>query len=194
MREFVLLIRSEGDTVASLSPQQQKRHVEKVGNFIKRMVTDGRMKAAQPLEMQGSMLSYSQGKFTDGPFNETKEVQYYHILLLIRSEGDTVASLSPQQQKRHVEKVGNFIKRMVTDGRMKAAQPLEMQGSMLSYSQGKFTDGPFNETKEVISGYYHILAKDLAEATEIAKSDPRFEDGEWRIEIRPIMKIDGINE
>ena len=73
---------------------------------------------------------------------------------------------------------------------MKAAQPLEMEGSMLSYKNGRFNDGPFYETKEVISGYYHIIAKDLKEATEIAKSDPRFEAGEWRIEIRPIMKVD----
>ena len=70
---------------------------------------------------------------------------------------------------------------------------LEMEGSMLSFKNGKFIDGPINETKEVISGYYHIVAKDLNEAIEIAKSDPRFEDGDWRIEIRTIMKVDGIN-
>ena len=83
---------------------------------------------------------------------------------------------------------------MVSEGKMKSAQPLEMQGSILSYENGSFTDGPFNETKEVISAYYHILARDLKEAVEIAKSDPRFEDGKWRMEVRPIMKIDGINE
>ena len=43
---------------------------------------------------------------------------------------------------------------------------------------GSFIDGPINETKEVISGYYHILAKDLKEVIEIAKSDPGFEDSE----------------
>ncbi len=32
-----------------------------------------------------------------------------------------------------------------------------------------------------------------AQPLEIAKSDPRFEDGEWRIEVRPIMKVEGIN-
>jgi len=41
--------------------------------------------------------------------------------------------------------------------------------------------------------YYHILANDLKEAVEIAKSDPRFEDGKWKIEVRPIMKVEGIN-
>lgn len=116
------------------------------------------------------------------------------FMLFIRSEGNPVANLEPEQQQEHVKKVGGFIKKMVSEGKMKSAQPLEMQGSILSYENGSFTDGPFNETKEVISGYYHILAKDLKEAVEIAKSDPRFEDGKWRMEVRPIMKVDGINE
>ena len=114
-------------------------------------------------------------------------------MLFIRNEGNPVADLSPEQQQGHVQKVSRFIKQMVKDGKMKAAQPLQMEGRMLSFEHGKFIDGPFNETKEVISGYYSILANDLAEALEIAKSDPRFEDGKWRIEIRPIMKVDGIN-
>jgi len=76
---------------------------------------------------------------------------------------------------------------------MKAVQPLEMEGSIISFQNGSFIDGPFNETKEVISGYYHILAEDLDAAVKIAKNDPRFEDGNWRIEIRPIMKVEGIN-
>jgi len=89
--------------------------------------------------------------------------------------------------------VGAFIKGLVEQQKMKAAQPLEMEGSIISFKNGNFIDGPFNETKEVISGYYHIVAKDLNEAVKIAKSDPRFEDGNWRVEIRPIMKVDGIN-
>lgn len=115
------------------------------------------------------------------------------FMLFIRNEGNPIAKLSPQQQQEHVQKVGGFIKNLVGEGKMKAAQPLEMEGSMVSFDNGSFTDGPFNETKEVISGYYHILAEDLNEAVAIAKADPRFEDGKWRIEIRPIMKVDGIN-
>ena len=42
-------------------------------------------------------------------------------------------------------------------------------------------------------GMTHILAKDLHEAVEIAKSDPRVDDGIWKIEVRPIMKVEGIN-
>lgn len=115
------------------------------------------------------------------------------FMVFIKSEGNPVADLSPEQQQEHIQKVGAYIKNMVGEGKMKAAQPLQMKGTILSQENGRFVDGPFNETKEVISGYYHILANDLAEAIEISKGDPRFEDGKWRMEIRPIMKVDGIN-
>ena len=115
------------------------------------------------------------------------------FMLFIKSEGNPIADLSLEQQQEHVQKVGNFIKGLVEQNKMKAAQPLEMEGTIISFKNGDFIDGPFNETKEVISGYYHILAEDLAEAVKIAKSDPRFEDGNWRMEIRPIMKVEGIN-
>lgn len=115
------------------------------------------------------------------------------FMLFIRSEEKPKANLSPEQLQQHIEKIGSFIKRLADEGRMKSAQPLEMEGRMLSYKNGKIIDGPYNETKEVISGYYHLLAKDLEEAVEITKGDPRFEEGIWRIEIRPIKKVDGIN-
>ena len=115
------------------------------------------------------------------------------FMLFIRNEGNPVEKLSPEELQNHIQKVGGFITKLVSDGVMKSAQPLEMEGKIISRKNGAFIDGPFNETKEVISGYYHILAEDLNAAVEIAKSDPRFEDGEWRMEIRPIMKVEGIN-
>ena len=101
--------------------------------------------------------------------------------------------LSPEQQQAHVQKVGAYIKRLFETGKMKAALPLEMEGRIISQKEGKFVDDSFDETKEVISGYYHILASDLDEAIAIGRADPRFEDGDWKLEIRPIMKVDGIS-
>lgn len=115
------------------------------------------------------------------------------FMLFIRSEVEPKADLSPEQLQQHIEKVGSFIKRLMEEGRMKSAQPLEMEGRILSYKNNKIVDGPFNEAKEVISGYYHLLAKDLEEAIEIAKQDPRFEEGIWRVEVRPVKKVEGIN-
>jgi hypothetical protein len=115
------------------------------------------------------------------------------FIVLIKNEGNPVVNLSPERQQEHVQKVGAYIKGLFENGKMKAAQPLEMEGIIISKKEGELIEGPFNETKEVISGYYHILASDLNESIEIAKADPGFEDGDWRLEVRPIMKVDGIN-
>lgn len=114
-------------------------------------------------------------------------------MLFIQSTGNPVARMSPDEQQHHVQKVGAFIENLAKQGNLKDAQPLEMQGVVVSGKKGALTDGPFNESKEVIAGFYHLLANDLEEAVVIAKSDPRFEDEGWRIEVRPIMKVEGIN-
>ena len=63
---------------------------------------------------------------------------------------------------------------------------------MIFRKGGSWKEEPFNETKEVIVGYYHILADDLDEAIAIAKRNPEFEYATTaRIEVRPIkMKED----
>jgi hypothetical protein len=81
----------------------------------------------------------------------------------------------------------------MADGKLKSAQPLEMGGAILSNKSGSLIDGPFTETKEVLVGYFHIVAKDLIEAIEIAKANPIFEDIEVSFEIRPIKNVNGIN-
>lgn len=101
--------------------------------------------------------------------------------------------MSAEQQQRHVQKIGNYIKGLMEEGKLKGAQPLEMDGAMLHGKKGVFKDGPFNESKEVIVGYFHILAKNLKEAVQIAKANPMFEDQEARMEIRPIKTLEGIN-
>lgn len=116
------------------------------------------------------------------------------FMLFIHSEGDPMKAASPEEMLQHVNKVGAYIQKLASEGRLKGAQPLEYGGVSITGSKGSFIDGPFNESKEVISGYYHILARNLDEAIGIAKADPRFDDGAWKIEVRPIMKVEGINQ
>src|SRR2546423_14551963 len=115
------------------------------------------------------------------------------FLLLIRTEGDHLEKLPLKEQQEHVQRVGNYIGNLAKEGKLKSAQPLEMEGTLVSARKGKLKDGPFNETKEVIAGYFLITANDLKEAIEIAKRNPVFEDETARIEVRPITKMEGIN-
>ena len=115
------------------------------------------------------------------------------FMAFIYTEGDHMAEMSPAQQQDHVERVGGYIQKLMKSGKMKAAQPLELTGATISGVKGALQDGPFNETKEIIGGYYHMEAENIEEVVELLKQDPRFEDGPWKIEIRPIRVVQGIN-
>ena len=116
------------------------------------------------------------------------------FMLFIRTEGDPWQLMSPEQMQVHVQKGINYIGDLMQKGILKSAQPLDMAGKMVSGAAGSLKDGPFNETKEVIAGYFHIVAKDIDEALAIAKANPIFEDGLGaKIEVRPIRIVEGIN-
>jgi len=115
------------------------------------------------------------------------------FMAFIYTEGDHMAKMSPEQQQDHVERVGGFIQGLMQSGKMKGAQPLELSGITISGTKDNLHDSPFNESKEVIGGYYHMVGDSLEEVADIFRKDPRFEDGPWRIEIRQIRVVQGIN-
>jgi hypothetical protein len=109
------------------------------------------------------------------------------FMLLIRNEIDHQAAWSQEQHRQFLKSCENYIGKLMMDGKLKIAQPLIREGVIVSRSNGTWKEIPFNETKEVQVGYYHILAKDMNEAIEIAKGNPEFEYGAAaRIEVRPI--------
>jgi hypothetical protein len=115
------------------------------------------------------------------------------FMLFIKTKGDHLATLSPEQQQAHVQKIGKYIGGLMESGKLKGAQPLELEGAVIHGNKGVFKDGPFNESKEVIVGYFHIVAENMEEAIAIAKANPMFEDQEGTVEIKAIKQMDGIN-
>ena len=109
------------------------------------------------------------------------------FMLLIRNEIDHQVAWSPERHQQFLKSCESYIGNLKKDGKLKAAQPLVREGVIISGSKGNWKEIPFKETKEVQVGYYHILAKDMNEAIEIAKGNPEFEFGTTaRIEVRPI--------
>jgi hypothetical protein len=109
------------------------------------------------------------------------------FMLLIRNEIDHQDSWPPERHKEFVEKCMVYIDNLTKEGKLKSAQPMIREGTMVSGSKGNWKEGPFHEAKEVIVGYYHILANDLNDAIAIAKQNPEFEYGKTaRVEVRPI--------
>src|SRR5687768_15297055 len=117
------------------------------------------------------------------------------FMLLVRTEGDHLLTLSAEEQHEHLEKVKDYIEDLMKAGSLKSAQPLDLESAIISGTKGKLKDGPFNEAKEVIAGYFLIKAKDMKEAIEIGKRNPVFALGTTaRIEVRPIKILEGIND
>jgi len=116
------------------------------------------------------------------------------FLLILRTEGDVWTSLSPEQLQKHIQKGTAYIGKLINDGKLKSAQPLDKGSRIVFETNGMIKDGPFNETKEVIAGYFHLLAKDINEAVEIAKANPIFQDIPTKIEVHPMKIIGGIND
>lgn len=112
-------------------------------------------------------------------------------MLLIRNEIDHQAARSPEQNQEFLEKCRDYIDALTKAGKLKSAQPLVREGKIISGSKGTWMDVPFDETKEVIVGYYHVLADDLDDAIAIAKDNPEFDYGATaRIEVRPIKMME----
>ena len=109
-------------------------------------------------------------------------------MLFIRNEIDHQAAWSREQHQQFLKKCEDYIGSLTKKGKLISAQPLVREGEMLSGSNGVWKETPFNEAKEVIVGYYHILAEDLNDAVAIAKGNPEFEYGTTaRIEVRPVQ-------
>ena len=108
-------------------------------------------------------------------------------MLLIRNEIDHQVGWSAQQHQQFLKACEKYISNLKKDEKLKATQPLVREGKMISGSKRAWKESAFNESKEVIVGYYHILASDIKEAIEIAKQNPEFEYSTTaRVEVRPI--------
>jgi hypothetical protein len=113
------------------------------------------------------------------------------FLLILRTEGSVWTDLPPDQLKLHMEHGMAYIGKLISDGKLKSASPVDKGSKLITGSRGSFTDHPFNESKEVIAGYFLVTANDIEEAIEIAKANPIFNDIPTKIEVHPMMTVGG---
>jgi len=102
---------------------------------------------------------------------------------LVISRGQWDKDLSREEIQKAIDQFYIWLARLVDEGKMKTGQRLANQGKTVS--RKIVTDGPFGETKEVIGGYWFIIAGSLDEAAQIAAENPCLKCGLF-YEIRPI--------
>src|SRR5215831_4658852 len=94
--------------------------------------------------------------------------------------------LSPEQIQTVMDQWKNWFERLKTEGKVKAGQPLEREGKIVSGKNGRVVaDGPFAESKEAVGGYFILDVGSIDEAVAIAKGCPGLQFGAI-VEVRPI--------
>jgi hypothetical protein len=95
---------------------------------------------------------------------------------------------SPAEMQAHMQKWAAWVKDLSGRGLFKAGEPLEEGGRVVKGKKRAVTDGPFAEHKDLVGGYLLVTAKDLDEATEVAKECPIF-DLDGQVEVRAVRAM-----
>lgn len=116
--------------------------------------------------------------------NESQKNEY---LLFFRG-GDWTKGLSPEEIQTAVNQMMTWLEGFSKQGKLKAAQPLERTGKVVSGKNGRIVqDGPYTESKEIVGGYGLFALASLDEAVAIAKTCPMLEHG-GVVEVRQIAE------
>ena len=97
--------------------------------------------------------------------------------------------LSPTELQQHLARWNEWTAGLMKAGRHAGGQPLAYPGTGKTV-RGRdrlVTDGPYAESKDLVSGTLTVLAASLEEAAELARGCPILElDGS--VEVRPVLE------
>jgi len=102
-------------------------------------------------------------------------------LLISRGQWDDTASKEDVQNA--IDRFYTWYERGVAEGVLKPGSRLENRGKQVS--RNGIIDGPFAEAKELVGGYWFIVAESLDDAARIAAQNPCLAYG-LSLEIRPL--------
>lgn len=109
-------------------------------------------------------------------------------MLLFRG-GANPEDMTPEQMKSTMNNWMTWMKGLRKRKQIVAGEPLQDGGKTLSGAKGK-TVAPFQDSPDAVGGFMLIRAKNLAEATKIAKGCPIFNNG-GTVELRAIQQMPG---
>ena len=115
------------------------------------------------------------------------------VMVIVKADKNSEAGILPQ--KELFEKMGKYNEELVKAGVMLAAEGLQPTSKAkrvkFSGSQRSVIDGPFTETKELITGFWLWQVRSLEEAVEWLKRAP-FQHGE--VELRQVFETEDFGE
>jgi hypothetical protein len=105
---------------------------------------------------------------------------------MVISRGQWDKRLSAAEIQKAINEFYVWYDRLVGEGKIRRGQRLARAGKIVS--KDVVMDGPFTEAKEVIGGYWFILAGSLEEAAKLAAGNPCLACGLF-YEVRPIEAV-----
>jgi hypothetical protein len=119
------------------------------------------------------------------------------VMVLIKANEQSEAGEMPSEKL--LADMTDFNEQLVKAGMMLAGDGLHPSSKgkrvVFSGSDRKVIDGPFSETKELLSGYWVWQVKDMDEAIEWVKRIPDADEGsEAIVEIRPVFEAEDFGD
>jgi hypothetical protein len=107
-------------------------------------------------------------------------------MLIFRGGAVSREDVSPSVLQAHVEKWYAWADELVREGRHNVGTPLENRGKAVRGYERVVTDGPYAESKDLVTGAMIIDAASLDDAVEVARRCPTYEfDGS--VEVRLVQ-------
>jgi hypothetical protein len=110
-------------------------------------------------------------------------------MFIFRGGAPEIPNLSPTEMQAHLRKWYVWADDLARAGRHSGGQPLDQIGKTVRGRERTVTDGPYAESKDLVTGSLVLEATSLDEATELAKDCPVFEFG-GSVEVRPVIQHD----
>jgi hypothetical protein len=118
------------------------------------------------------------------------------FMILMKANKQTEAGVMPSTEL--LTAMGQFNEELVNAGILVAGEGIHpsSKGARVRFAGGKttVTDGPFAETKELVSGFWIWKVNSLAEAIEWVKRVPSTSSLETEIEIRQVVEAEDFGE
>ncbi|MEP9366687.1 YciI family protein [Xanthobacter sp. VNH20] len=118
------------------------------------------------------------------------------VMVMVKATAESEAGMMPSSEL--LEAMGKFNAELIAAGIMLSGDGLQptAKGKRVAFDGTSRTviDGPFAETKEIVSGFWMWQVKDMAEAVEWVKRCPNPMPGPSEIEIRPVFEFADFGE
>ena len=107
-------------------------------------------------------------------------------MLIFRGGAVSRDDVSPSVLQAHLEKWYAWADELAGEGRRNVGTPLAAPGKAVRGHERIVTDGPYAESKDLVTGAMIIDAATLDDAVDVALRCPTFEFG-GSVELRPVQ-------